>query len=207
VRELAESRTLAKQALTQAEAADVPPYLSVANPQPPSGPDEHGAASRGASERRSVLKRLHASTLEYWEEVRAHRDRVAEKWQKPLLKVGYPVAGEWEPRPTRHGPPAYVRPLGSEPAVVALDTLGQWRFNQVTLGWRRTTRRGREETTRAEKVYLPPLACQRVFEQLNDVLDELGLSAAVRDATSSDTDPGVPDDIDAWGRAETGERP
>lgn len=198
VRALAESRRWAKEALTHAEAKGAPPFQSIVNPEPPTPTDSSSGQSPPWA---GALRELHTSVIEYWGELRSYRSEVPELWREGLIKVGYPVPGDWERRSRRYKKDYRQRGIGFEEQAVGLANLGWWRFRQVELLCEYTTTFERQTRTRgrAEKVYLPPAAAQRAFEQMNDVLEELGLAAEVRKNAKGDVDPGTPGDADDWG--------
>lgn len=192
VRSLGESRQRLKQALTMAEGNDVPPFRTVLNTNPPTMNDITGGHTQPYWA--DALRTTHAAALEFWDECRPYRKHALAKWQEDLCQVQYPKEGNYTAESKRHGAPVQRRGLDYETTTISLDGLGWWRFRQVALACKK-----RDETKeRIEKVYLPPIASHSVFEQLLDVLEELGLGAEVREAEGHDRDPGVPQDIDAW---------
>lgn len=199
VRELAKSRHRAKQALTQAEVQGAPPFATVVNEKPPEPNVLAGSHDYTPPDWASALRAAHAATLEYWSELKPYRDRAQERWETPLIEAPYPKTGDWVGRRRQQLPAIQVRPLEYVSTVVRLADLGTWRFQQVILAAKHPQpMRGTETIRRPEKVYLPLVACQHAYQQLNDILEEIGLAAEVREASGTDADPGVPDDVEAW---------
>lgn len=196
VRELAQSRHETKEFLTHAEVEGAPPYQTIINPDPPT-PGQINGRSRWQPPRwADAVRGLHAATLEYWTEVKPYRSRVMNKWEDPVAKIPHPRPGEWETQYQRFNQEFDQRGVDYSTAEITLKELGQnWRFQNIVLA----CRHDEGVTTRQEKIYLPPVACRAIYEELNDILEELGLSAEVREIEAHATDPGVPDDIDDWG--------
>lgn len=192
VRELANSRNRLKEALTMAELDGVPPYRTVINNAPPNPNDIMGGFhSPPWSE---SLRSCHAAALEFWAEVKPYRANAMDKWQAELAVVNVPIEGEWTTEGRRHRGSIRRRGLDYKPVSVTLKDLGEWRFHQLTL----VMESAEERKERAEKVFLPPAACNHVYQQLNSVLEEIGLLAEVREKEAHDKDPGVPNDVNEW---------
>jgi hypothetical protein len=192
VHSLAQSREFAKQALSRSEASGAPPYQSVINPRPPK-PGRPGGPKREEPSWAGSLRELHTSMLEFWEEVRIYRDRASELWEEPLIKVEYPIEGDFSREPRDYERDHYVQSIEFKVSPIALSTLGWWRYRDVTLARRHTKdhRRKLKTTRRSEKVYLPPAAAKVCYEKLNDVLQEIGLAAVITATTHKSEEPGL----------------
>jgi hypothetical protein len=114
--------------------------------------------------KRDAVTDLHAYVLDYREQLRPWGGQVPEKWTETLHTAHVPQIGSHD----------------EQFVDVSLNSLDEWRLQEA-----KVTRqvdhhvRGTQEKTAKVRVRLPPAACAAANQQLDAILEQLGLAADV----------------------------
>lgn len=199
VRELADSRSKLKDAITLAESEGVPPYRTLVNPYPPTDAGLNGGMR--TPQWGETLRLCHATALEFYSEVEPYKHHHPKLWEEELITVNFPQVNGTVTEERRHQNPDIEKShIEYREMPLTLDSLSKWRCQEILLSCQYKKKfEGKQTRSRREKILLPIAACDSIYRQLNKVLERLSLLAEIREEGAADTDPGQPDDIDVWG--------
>lgn len=159
-----ESWRLARQSIVRAEASDLDPTRALWPTDP----------SRGVWETYQRALGAHTAIIQFRDDIYAYRKKtgafdVEELWQKEVVEL-QPVDEEYE---------------------ISLADLDNWASQYTTVTKTSVSSvRGEETVEKQFRILLPIAACRQLYRQLQDVLQELGMTAPTEDRTPRDDPDG-----------------
>jgi hypothetical protein len=179
VQSIADARRETRKHLVQIERAQSPSKGPFIHPETP-----HGM--------KRARQDLHSVLLDYRSNVAPFRDRVPELWKQEIDTVQYPKEPDGElTLGDRILETESVSSIGFEKvlpevewgiAPVTLENIPDfWQMREFKVDVHVHQRfNGYQLSEWRERVWIPPSTARKAFDQLNDILDHLGLTAEIK---------------------------